>query len=871
MATERQSPFIEGSGSAVAVGGGSDTTNHTPYPTITAADDGKIVVLAFVDGSESDTPLVEGDTWTNTNFGETGELRVGFYWNIIDGTESGNIAVSGIGSGDSVICRAFLLSLCDTVDGEGQEGPTADKNPADASVTTTGDERLVLSITGINDGETASSFTSETGGDWTLFSNDTSDLGDDVGVSLQEALLASSGTINGGTWSYGGATEWWATIAKSFYAAVLPTLVQDSFRIKDDVGGETDATWLAALNTDVEVALDTNFRPRFLIKQTDSNVTPGHLFAGSGTTDTPELEWRVDTGGGYGSWTQVPPQNDTTQPVRFSLSSQFTGANTTQQIGSGNFVGGRIEEIGPDLGFLPADLRLRQRLEEFEYEACLTFDSSNTTPAAEGDKFQFRFLRMFDSTDQLLDTYTNTPTITVASDGDVTLVLGGGAFAFDGTAAVLKVDRQLVLGGGALAFDGAAVGLVPGFSLALDSGALAFDGSAVSLIAARQLLLGGGALAFAGTAVGFTYNTPLPLAGGAFAFDGSDVGLTADFQLVLGAGALAFDGTAVGLVAARPLVLGAGAFAFDGTAVGFTYNTPLPLAGGAFAFDGTALTLVAAHQLVMEAGAFGFAGTALDLQNNNEIALGGGAFAFDGTAVDLIAARQLVLGGGALAFDGSAVSLVAGRQLVMGIGAFAFDGTNLDLIAARQLVMGAGAFAFDGADVGLLTGGNFDLTLDSGAFAFDGTDVGLLHYELALGAGAFAFDGTAVTLTNNNEIALGGGVLAFDGSALGLTADHQLVLGGGVLAFDGSAVGLVAGRQLVMGAGALAFDGSALGLIAGHQLVIGGGAFAFDGTALTLKADFQLVLGIGAFAFDGSDLTLTFVPVSAFIPRGVFF
>lgn len=70
------------------------------------------------------------------------------------------------------------------------------------------------------------------------------------------------------------------------------TIEQHSFRHKDDAGGETDTTWLAALNTNINLARNTNVRPRVL------GNTTGARDAEAGTLQVKEdadaaTEWRT--------------------------------------------------------------------------------------------------------------------------------------------------------------------------------------------------------------------------------------------------------------------------------------------------------------------------------------------------------------------------------------------------------------------------------------------------------------------------------------------------------------------------------------------------------------------------------------------------
>ncbi len=420
MATERQQPDIESAGSAVF---GTGTSLSVPYPTIAAADAGKLLLLAYVNGTSTNVPTTpSGWTIIATATGTNVVTRI--YRMLSAGTETGNLSLSGLNSGDAHISRMLLITRADTVEASATN-TGSDKTPAHASVTTTGAGRLVLSFMGINDDETASSFTGETGGNFVLYSNSTTALGDDGGLSIQQADLTASGTISGGTWSYSGATEDWADVSFACYAGTLPSYEQDSFRLRDDDGSETGATWLEAANTDGSVALDTNFRIRFLIQQTVASPTPGFVFSSTDSSpdNLPRYQYRERTPpAAFGAWTDVKGHLTNDSGVRGELSPNYAAGDTTQQLGSGTFVGGRITEGGGALTQYPwqgyASGEGEDQLEEHEGEACFQFDSS-TVPAgnaaADGDEFEFRVVRYWAGTVQTLDTYTNTPTITVGT------------------------------------------------------------------------------------------------------------------------------------------------------------------------------------------------------------------------------------------------------------------------------------------------------------------------------------------------------------------------------------------------------------------------------------------------------------------------
>jgi hypothetical protein len=177
---------------------------------------------------------------------------------------------------------------------------------------------------------------------------------------------------------------------------VNPTLDQDSFRGRNDDGSESTATWKAAANTNWSQATDEIFRVRFLIQEDSGGSLNNQAFS---------LQYRKNGG----TWTAVAAQGATSDAVRYADSTNVAdGDATTQQLGSGTFVAGSVEEVDPSVSISFAGN------DETELEYVLEIYSGQ---AAGGDTIDLRVVKS-DST--LLDTYTNTPAITVSA-GAVTL------------------------------------------------------------------------------------------------------------------------------------------------------------------------------------------------------------------------------------------------------------------------------------------------------------------------------------------------------------------------------------------------------------------------------------------------------------------
>lgn len=173
---------------------------------------------------------------------------------------------------------------------------------------------------------------------------------------------------------------------------VAGTFAQDAFRARNDDGNETTATWKAAANTNWTQPLNTIFRLRFVIKQTDSAFTGG----------VQAFQCHYSHNGG--AYTEVAGQGTTTNAVRLADSANVADAAvTTQQIGTGTFVAGEIDESGF------ADATFASGLSETEFEFVLEAISSIV---ANGDTLDFR---VYTSSAVAIATYTVTPRATVGA------------------------------------------------------------------------------------------------------------------------------------------------------------------------------------------------------------------------------------------------------------------------------------------------------------------------------------------------------------------------------------------------------------------------------------------------------------------------
>jgi hypothetical protein len=178
-------------------------------------------------------------------------------------------------------------------------------------------------------------------------------------------------------------------LIKVYYTvASSPQYTQDSFRVRNDNGGETDSTWTEAANTDWTQMVDKNFRARFLVQETAGIADSSKTF---------QLEYNLNGGG----WNDV---TGSSAVIKATVTANVTdGVDTTQQLGSGLFA-------TPNGGFDEADGQVGSMnfagSDEVELEFSLQIVGSDVS---NGDTIQLRV--------KGLDTYANTPTVTVTGAG----------------------------------------------------------------------------------------------------------------------------------------------------------------------------------------------------------------------------------------------------------------------------------------------------------------------------------------------------------------------------------------------------------------------------------------------------------------------
>lgn len=284
---------------------------------------------------------------------------------------------------------------------------------------------------------------------------------------------------------------------------------QDAFRGRTNVADPSGVNAAydpgdAAINTNWTQLVDVLFRLRYVIQQTVAN-------ANAGLTPTFSLQFNRNGTG----WVAVGAQGAPSVAVRYADAAGFADAdNTTQLLGGGSFVTGDGVEVDPS----DTITFTTEALSETEVEVALEIVG---TEVADGDTIELRVVR---DGSTALDSYTNTPSLTV--DEPAILAADAGSFALTGTAASLLVGYRLDSEAGAYALTGAEATLIHGFMVLAESGEFVLSGAVADLLAARLVAADGGSYLLSGTDADLLAALLLSAEAGSYALTGQAATLT---------------------------------------------------------------------------------------------------------------------------------------------------------------------------------------------------------------------------------------------------------------------------------------------------------------------------------------------------------
>ncbi len=187
---------------------------------------------------------------------------------------------------------------------------------------------------------------------------------------------------------------------------------QTGFRIREDDGNETTATWKAVLNVNEAPALGVNFRLRFLVER-----------AALGSNDS--SSWQVYESYNGGTYTQIDDAG-TTKAAPFVSANYTHEDESTQQIGSGTYNGSASNDAMCNRAdFVVCGMTWSANggsVTEIEIEMSVLIPPG---VVSNGDTLEYRTRR----SDDALNDYTKSPILTIVKGG---IRINGGVLQVTG-------------------------------------------------------------------------------------------------------------------------------------------------------------------------------------------------------------------------------------------------------------------------------------------------------------------------------------------------------------------------------------------------------------------------------------------------------
>lgn len=202
-------------------------------------------------------------------------------------------------------------------------------------------------------------------------------------------------------------------------APVNPIWNQQSYAFYND-GTESASTIIGAANASQSLDTDTTYQLRFLVQETNGSNQGDDL--------TVRLQYRLNAG----TWTSV----SSTTPIQYTAAGTITdGGATTQRIGAGTFVAGRVYEAANDAAVLYTE----GGNDESEGLFGLTIDGAQV---ANNDTIE---LQLVQGDGTAFDIYTNTATLTVVKAAGTDAILANDVESLTETETVLLAQVQPLL------------------------------------------------------------------------------------------------------------------------------------------------------------------------------------------------------------------------------------------------------------------------------------------------------------------------------------------------------------------------------------------------------------------------------------------
>lgn len=486
------------------------------------------------------------------------------------------------------------------------------------------------------------------------------------------------------------------------------SFTQTDFRLRNDDGSESTATWKAAANTSISLDVglgNVNLRIRFAMKETGSTAS---TFAAN--------IFMSKNGGAYAQVTAA------TANAKVVDSTNLTDNNaTTQQLGAGTFVAGRVDDVD---GTTTATSSIAQNsVTDFEFMVQLV-----SADLASGNTLDFRCYK----SGVAVATYTNTPRITVLKSKTLTASLG--TYTESGVSNSLLFGHKTSPDVGAYAESGVSTTLLFKHVLGTSVGAYTESGVNNALKWSRILAVGVGDYIETGIDVVFSKGRIIAVDVGNYNLVGNDISLPRSRILSALVGEYLEMGSSINLLFSRRLPANIGSYVLEGISNNLLYGRKLSANIGSYSFSGEIANILFKHVLGAGTGFYSVSGINTPLLFNRLMGASVGLYDLIGVDVSLMQGGgggqnfTMNAGVGNYVLGGVSENLLWKRILAAGTRSYSVSGNNISFLFDRRLSGVSGIYNFAGLNVALTFSGEPIIITQGFVFVSDGPKGAISSY-----------------------------------------------------------------------------------------------------------------------------------------------
>jgi hypothetical protein len=427
--------------------------------------------------------------------------------------------------------------------------------------------------------------------------------------------------------------------------------------------------------------------------------------------------------------------------ITLGLSSNIaaSGENTTNRLtapggkSGTDFDAGRIQDDEN-----PADSVTISADDFTEMEWCI-----KSIAAAGEVAYDFRIVL---DDDTVLDTYSVTPTLTIAA-GAFTIDAGAGSYTITGTAAGLELHAVIDAEAGGYTLSGQVANLLAGYNLSTEAASYVLDGQEVSFTVDYNLTAEVGAYILSGQIVNLEYHSVIIADTGSYIITGTDAGLNLSLIMAADAGAYILGGQTTELLHDTVISADTGSYTVNGQVANLELHSVLDAEPGVYILSGQEISLLLGVTLEAEATSYVLSGQEVSLLHAAVLNAESGVYSVIGDEVNLEYHVLLNAESDSYTLNGQQASLEFSAILDAESATYILNGQVANLLFNPLLDVEVGIYTLDGQEATLTFVSSNVLDAEAGSYTLNGQQVSLLKAsELNAESAAYLISGTAANL-----------------------------------------------------------------------------------------------------------------------------